>query len=128
MKFPNFHIIWTEVRNLALPDLLSRKVDEEHFTKPRDATVEIPDYNKFFLAKTPFANNLECKYSICYNKNDKKSDRTHYPVLAIIHNKYFEISIDKKNTPQFHLKNTLRRRKQISKYKPKLKKLETTNY
>ena len=33
MKFPNLHIIWTEGKNLALPDLLSRTIDEEHFTK-----------------------------------------------------------------------------------------------
>ena len=28
MKFPNIHIIWTEGKNLALPDLLSRTIDE----------------------------------------------------------------------------------------------------
>ena len=31
MKFINLHIIWTEGKNLALPDLLSRTIDEEHF-------------------------------------------------------------------------------------------------
>ena len=30
MKFPNIHIIWTEGKNLALPDLVSRTIDEEH--------------------------------------------------------------------------------------------------
>ena len=53
MKFPNLHIIWTEGENLALPDLLSRTIDEEHFTKTRDITVEIPENIKLFLAKTP---------------------------------------------------------------------------
>ena len=43
MKFPNLHIIWTEGKNLALPDLLSRTIDEEHFTKTRNITVEIPE-------------------------------------------------------------------------------------
>ena len=69
-KFPNLHIIWTEGKNLALPDLLSRTIDEEHFKKTRNITVEIPENIKFFLAKTPFTNNLECKYSICNNTND----------------------------------------------------------
>ena len=39
MKFPNLHIIWTEGKNPALPDLLSRTIDEEHFTKTADITV-----------------------------------------------------------------------------------------
>ena len=71
MKIRNLHIIWTGGKNLALPDLLSRTIDEEHFTKTRDITVEIPENIKFFFAKTPFANNLECKYSTCNNTNDK---------------------------------------------------------
>ena len=61
MKFPILHIIWTEGKNLALPDLLSRTIDEEHFTKTRDITVEIPENIKFFFVKTPLTNNLEFK-------------------------------------------------------------------
>ena len=80
MKFPNLHIIWTEGKNLVLPDLLSRTTDEEHFTKTRDITVELPENINFFFAKTLFANNLECQYSICNNTNDEKSEKTHYPV------------------------------------------------
>ena len=95
MKFPNLHIIWTEGKNLALPDLLSRTIDKKHFTKTRDITVEIPENIKYFFAKTPFTNNLECKYSICNNTNDECTEKTHYPVLANIHNNYFEINIEK---------------------------------
>ena len=51
MKFPNLHIIWTEGKNLALPDLLCRTIDEEYFTKSRDITVEIQENIKFFFAK-----------------------------------------------------------------------------
>ena len=35
MKFPNLHKIQTKGKNLALPDLLSRTIDEEHFSKSR---------------------------------------------------------------------------------------------
>ena len=35
IEFPNLHIIWTEGKNFALPDLLSRTIDEEHSTKSR---------------------------------------------------------------------------------------------
>ena len=51
MKFPILHIIWTEGKNLALPDLLSRTIDEENFTKTRDITVEIQENIKFFSQK-----------------------------------------------------------------------------
>ena len=94
MKFPNLHFIWTEGKNLALPDLLSRAINEEQFTKTRDITVEIPENIKFYFAKTPFGNNIECPNSTCYN-NVEKTDQTHYPFLANIHNNFFEINIDK---------------------------------
>ena len=51
MKFPNLHIIWTEEKNLALPDLLSRTINEEQFTKTRDITVEIPENIKFYFCQ-----------------------------------------------------------------------------
>ena len=99
MKIPNLHFIWTEEKNLALPDLLklglSRTIDGEHVTKSRDITVEIPENLKFFFAKTPFANNLECKDSMCKKTNDENSDITQYPALANIYSNYFEINIDK---------------------------------
>ena len=123
MKFPNLHIIWTEGKNLALPDLLSRTIDEEHFTKTRDITVELPENIKFFFAKTPFTNNLECKYSVCNNPTDENTDRTHYPVLANIHNNYFEINIDKNtyNPISYEKYNTETKTNLIPKYKPKIK-------
>ena len=123
MKFPNLHIIWTEGKNLALPDLLSRTIDEEHFTKTRDITVEIPENIKFFFAKSPFANNLECKYSICNNTNNDNKDTTHYPVLANIHNNYFEINIDKNeyHPISYEKYNTETKTNLVPKYKPKTK-------
>ena len=51
MKFPNLHIIWTEGKKLALPDLLSRTINEEKFTKTRDITVGIPKKLNFTLRK-----------------------------------------------------------------------------
>ena len=33
MKFPNLHVITSEGENVGLPDLLSRTINEEHFTK-----------------------------------------------------------------------------------------------
>ena len=123
MKFPNLRIIWTEGTNLALPDLLSRTIDEEHFTKTGDITVEIPENIKFFLAKTPFTNNLESKYSICNNTNDENTEKTHYPVLANIPNNYFEINIEKNeyHPISYEKYNTETKTNLIPKYKPKTK-------
>ena len=89
MKFPALHIIWTEGKNLALPDLLRRTINEERFTKTRDITVEIPENIKFYFAKTLVGNNIEWQYSICYNNNVEKTDQTYYPLLANIHNIFF---------------------------------------
>ena len=123
MKFPNLHIIWTEGKNLALPDLLSRTIDEENFTKTCDITVEIPENIKFFFAKKPFANNLECKYSICKNTDEDNKEKTLYPVLANIHNHYFEINIDKNeyHPISYEKYNKETKTNLIPEYKPKTK-------
>ena len=51
MKFPNLHIIWTEGKNLALPDLLSRTIDEEHFTKTQRYNSRNTRKHKIFSRK-----------------------------------------------------------------------------
>ena len=120
MKIPNLNIIWTEGKNLALPDLLSRAINEEQFTKNRDITVEIPENIKFYFAKTPFGNNIEYQYSICYN-NIEKTDQTHYPLLANIHNNFFEININKNECQPISYKKFKKETKTnlTPKYKPK---------
>ena len=47
MKFPNLHIVWTAVKNLALPDTLKRNTATELLT--RKTTVEIPQKMRSFL-------------------------------------------------------------------------------
>ena len=49
MKFPNLHIVSTAGKNLALPDTLSKNTPTELLTQK--TTVEIPQNNKFYLAK-----------------------------------------------------------------------------
>ena len=80
MKIPNKHVTWTEVKNLALSNFLSRTIDEEHFTKTRDITVEIPENIKFFFAKTPFANNLDANtaYVTIQTTKSQKKHATQY--------------------------------------------------
>ena len=102
MKSPNLHIIWTEGKNLALPDLFTRTNNEEQFTKTRDITVEIPENNKFFFARTPFGNNIESQYIICYNNNVEKTDK-HLLTLIITSLKSI---LTKINTNLYHMKNS----------------------
>ena len=49
MKFPNLHIVWTEGKDLALPDTLGRNTPLELLT--RKTTVEIPKQNKILPCK-----------------------------------------------------------------------------
>ena len=127
MKFPTLHIIWTEGKNLALPDLLSRTINEEQFTKTRDITVEIPENIKFYFAKTPFGNNTECQYSICYNNNVEKTDQTYCPLFANIHNNFFEINIDKNEYQSISYEKFKNETKTnlIPKNKPKIKNMNS---
>ena len=59
MKFPNFHIVRTAGKNLALPDT---NTPPELLT--RKTTVEIPKNIKFYLAKDETSPRLECKYAV----------------------------------------------------------------
>ena len=66
---------------------------------------------------------MECKYSICNSTNDENTDRTHYPILANIHNNYFEINIDKNEYHPISYEKYHKETKTnlISKYKPNIK-------
>ena len=85
--------------------------------------MEIPENIKFFFAKTPFANKLECQYSICNNTNEENSEKTHYPVLASVHKNNFEIHIDKNeyHPISYEKYNKETKTNLIPIYKPKIK-------
>ena len=63
------------------------------------------------------------KYSICNNTNDENTEKTHYPVLANIHNNYFEINIDKNeyHSISYEKYNIETKTILIPKYKPTTK-------
>ena len=67
MKFPNLHIVWTEGKNLSLPDLLSCSLttttQEEHHL----GTVEIPDSIKFFMTHNQTTQPIQCHYAVKKN-------------------------------------------------------------
>ena len=78
-KYQNLKIIYTEVKNLAFPNLLSRQVPQEearkfqieHKTVPKDIRFDKSDYKPI-------------NYSIIHCDGKKAPPKTIYPVIATI--------------------------------------------
>ena len=66
MKFPNLHIVWTEGKNLSLPDLLSRSLTTT--TRKLSRTVEIPDSKKIFMTHNQSTQSIQCHYAVSKKK------------------------------------------------------------
>ena len=68
MKFPNLHIVWTEGKNLSLPDLLSRSITPHHPTtvtpEPDAEFHDLPPNLRFFRKPPTSANGTECFYRV----------------------------------------------------------------
>ena len=77
MKFPNLRTVWTAVKNLALPDTLSRITPPELLT--RKNLFEIPQNIKFYLAKdeTSPLNKLRSKYAIKTDTDQSRKTTLH---------------------------------------------------
>ena len=92
MKFPNSHIVWTAVKNLALPDTLSRKTPPELFT--RKTTFEIPKSIKFYLAKDKTSPQLECKYAVKIEIDQSQiNSLQHFPLYLGCQNNHHEVDL-----------------------------------
>ena len=108
MKFPNFYIVWTEGKNLSLPDLLSHSLttakQDEHCLR----TVEIPDSIKFIMARNQNTQPIQCHYAVSKEYINLVSTNTHvksphFPIsLQIIFSKYNQKMIF---TSQYHTMN-----------------------
>ena len=60
MKFPISHIVWTEGKNLSLPDLISRSLTTTSQDEHRLRTVEIPDSITFFMTHNQNTQPIQC--------------------------------------------------------------------
>ena len=91
MKFPNLHIVWTAGENLALPDTLSRNTPPELLTK---TIVEVPQNNKFNLAKKETSPRLECKYAVKTDIDQSQiNNLQHFPLYLDCQNNQFEVDL-----------------------------------
>ena len=90
MKFPNLHIVWTEGKNLALPDILSRNTPLELLT--RKTTVEIKQNIKFYLAKDGTSPRLECKYAVKTDIDQSQiNNLQHFPLYLDCQINHYEV-------------------------------------
>ena len=97
MKFRNLHIVWTAGKNLALPDTLSRNTPLELLT--RKTTVEIPQNNKFYLARNETSPSLECKYEVKTDIDQSQINNfQHFPLYLYCQNNHYEVDILRTST------------------------------
>ena len=97
MKFPNFHIVWTAGKNLALPDTLSRNTPPELLN--RKTTVEIPKNIKFYLAKDETSPRLECKYAVKTDiEQSQKNKLQHFPLYLDCQDNHYEVDLLRTST------------------------------
>ena len=97
MKFPNLHIVWTAGKNLALPDTLSRNKPLELLT--RKTTVEIPQNNKFYLAKNETSPRLEYKYAVKTDRDQSQINNLQlFPLYLDCQNNHYEVDLLGKST------------------------------
>ena len=112
MKFPNLHTIWTEGKDLALPYLLSRTINEEQFTITRDITFEIPENIKFFFAKHLLEIKLNAIIVYATTITQRKQIKHIIPYLQMFIITSLKLILTKFNTNPYQMKNSKMKHKQ----------------
>ena len=77
MKFPNLHIVWTEGKNLSLPELPCRSLTTTTQDEHRLRTVKIPDEIKFFITQYQNTKPIQCQYAVSEEYINSISTDTH---------------------------------------------------
>ena len=99
MKFPNLHIVWTEGKNLSLPDLLSRSLTAKTQDEHRLDTVEIPDSIEFFITHNQNTHPIQCHYAVSKKKINPISSNSHvesphFPIYLQIKDIFFKVQLE----------------------------------
>ena len=99
MKFQNLRVIWTESKNLSLPDLLSRSltstIQHEHHLR----TVEIPDFITFIMTHNQHTQPVQSHYAISKEyidtiATDTNVESPHFPKYLHIRDNYFKVQLE----------------------------------
>ena len=99
MKSPNLHIVWTEAKNLSLPDLLIRSLTTTGEDEHRLRTVDIPDSIKFFMTHNPNPQPIQCHYAVSKEyinsiSTDTHVESSHFPIYLQIKDNYFKVQLE----------------------------------
>ena len=97
--FPDLHIIWTEGKNLSVPDFLSRSRTATTQDEHRLRTVEILDSIKFFMTHNQNTHSIQCHYAVSkeYIKlvsTDTHVESPHFPIYLKIKDNYFKVQLE----------------------------------
>ena len=100
MKFPNLHIVWTEGKNLSLPDLLCRPLTTTTQDEHRLRTVEIPESFQFFMTHNLNPQPIQCNYAVSKEyinsvSTDTNIESPHFPIYLQIKDNYFKVQLEK---------------------------------
>ena len=99
MKISNLHIVWTEGKNLSLPDLPSRFLTATTQDEHRLRTVEIPDSIKFFMTHNQNAQPIQCHYAVSKEyinsiSTDTYVESPHFAFYLQIKDNYFKVQLE----------------------------------
>ena len=95
IKFPNLHIVWTEGKNLSLPDLLSCSLTIKTQDEHRLRTVEIPHSIKFCMALNQDTQPTQCHYAVSKEyinsvSTDTHVESPHFPIYLQIKDNFLK--------------------------------------
>ena len=99
MKFPTLHIVWTEGKNISLPDLLSRSLTTTTQDEHRLRTVEISESIKILMNHNLNTRPIQCNYAVSkeyINSVSAKSNTEpmHFPIYLQIKENYFKVQLE----------------------------------
>ena len=99
MKFPDLIIVWTEGKNLLLPDLLSRSLKTTTQDEHRLRTDEIPDCIKFLMTDKQNTQPIQCQYAVSKEYINTLTTNTtveslHFPIYLKIESNYFKVYLE----------------------------------
>ena len=123
MKFQNLRIVWTEEKNLSLPDLLNRSLTTTTQDKHRLRTVEIPHNQN--------TQPIQCPYAVSKEYINTKItsiivESPHFPIYLQLKENYFKVQLE--NDLYFPVSyHVFKNKAQIYKFKNNYNKTKNNN-
>ena len=99
MKFPKLNLVWTEGKNLSLPDLLSRSLTTTRQDEHNLRTVEILNSTKFFMTHISQTQPTQCHYAVSKEyintvTTDTALESPHFPIYLKIRDNFLKVQTE----------------------------------